>query len=274
MPFPTVTGTWGAEQWHPILLEALAQEAVLLRSGVNRIEGVGRVIHVPRLLVAPEADWVGELDPLPSDAGDADTLDLTPHKLGNIITLSRESIEDATGDHLNRIGRAMVRGVAIRLDAKAFSADAATATAPAGLLATANRVPSARAASVTITGLVGAVGEIVARGGTPNAIYVSPADLTALRLEALTGSYATLADPTAPGIERVAGATLYPVQFARGTALVADARYITVGVRRDSTVEFSRDWAFDVDGVGARITMRVDYGWTDPAAGYAIIPSA
>ena len=71
---------------------------------------------------------------MPSDAGNADTLALVPRKIGNVVTLSNESIEDASVNELDSVGAAMVRGVATKVDARAFSTSAATAIAPAGLL--------------------------------------------------------------------------------------------------------------------------------------------
>lgn len=90
-------------------------------SGATRVIANGRTIHVPRLLVAPDADWTAELAELPSDAGDADTLELTPRKIGNVVALSTESIEDAPLNELDAVGRAMVRGVATKVDSRFFS---------------------------------------------------------------------------------------------------------------------------------------------------------
>jgi HK97 family phage major capsid protein len=75
---------------------------VLLASGASRVVADGRSVRVPRLLVDPDADWVAELTELPSDAGDTDALELVPKKIGNAITVSTESIEDA--DHEGQAG--------------------------------------------------------------------------------------------------------------------------------------------------------------------------
>ena len=129
------------------------------------------------MLVNPDADWVAELAELPSNAGDADTLEPTPEKIGNVIQLSRESIEDSAVAELDAVGRAMVRGVAIKVDARFFSPAAATATAPAGIFAT--TLPSG-GATVDIDGLIGAVG-VRAAGGLADAIFISPSGLTTIR---------------------------------------------------------------------------------------------
>jgi len=269
---PGLTAQWGVEEWAPVLIEALAAEAVLLRAGANRITTTGRAVHVPRLLVHPRADWTEELRALPSDEGEADTLDLAPFKLGNVVTLSNESIADSSVGELDRVGAAMVRGVAVSLDSTAFSAARAAANrSPAGLLD--YELPNGEVERVTISAVVRAAGSIVGAGGVPNAVIVSPEDLTSLRLEALTGAYATLADPTAPGIERIAGAALYPTPaFRAGTALIADMRYVAVAVRRDATAEFSPDAGFGSDATLARVVMRVDYAPSDVSALYLLRP--
>jgi HK97 family phage major capsid protein len=264
MPSPGLTATWGQQDWATTLIEALQTEAVLLASGASRIVGAGRVIHVPRLLVDPDADWVAELAELPSNAGDADTLDLTPKKIGNVFNLSTESVEDSPVGQLDAVGRAMVRGVARKVDARAFSNAAATATAPAGLLS--HTYPGTAATAPDINGILTAVGEIAGEGGVANAVYMNSGDITAAQIAAVAGGY-PISDPTAPGINRIGGATLYPVPgMAAGTALVGDARYIAVAVRRDASAEFSEHAAWTKDGVSARVTMRVDWAPSDPAA--------
>ena len=60
---------------------------------------------------------------------------------------------------------------------------------------------------------------------------------------------------------------LYPVPgIAAGCALVADAGYIAVAIRRDARAEFAEDAAWTVDGVSARVTMRLDWAPSDPGA--------
>ena len=107
MPAPVVTSVWGQESWSSQLIEALTLESVVLQAGANRIVGDGRTIHVPRVLVDPDADWVAELTELPSDAGDADEVVLEPKKIGNVVELSRESVEDSPVDQLDAVARVL-----------------------------------------------------------------------------------------------------------------------------------------------------------------------
>lgn len=270
MPSPGLTATWGQEQWSSTLIEALSLESAILRAGATRVVSDGRVVHVPRLLVNPDADWVAELTELPSDSGDADTLALVPRKIGNVVNLSNEPIEDASVNELDGVGQAMVRGVATKVDARAFSTSAATAIAPAGLLS--GTMPGGGTSVDTDTILDG-IGAIGGHGGVADTVFINPADLTALRKERAVpgGQYLLQPDAQAAGAERIGGATLIPTAgLAAGTAVVAEARFIVLAVRKDASVDFSSDAAFTSDATVARVTMRVDWAVSDPNALYVV----
>ena len=161
------------------------------------------MIHVPRLLLDPDADWVAELEELPSNAGDADTLDLTPKKMGNVFNLRKRRGLSATSSTRSA---ARLRGVARKLDASVFNAEAATAESPAGLLSYA--LPASAAAAPDIAGIITAVAEIAAEGGQATAAYMKPADMGAVQVAAVTGG--SLSDPTRPGVRQVGGAVFDP----------------------------------------------------------------
>ena len=81
-----------AEQWAAYVLEHLAAESVLLRSGATRINTEGRQAHVPRLLDDGTVVWVAEGSEIPSDCPEGDTLLLAPQKVANVCSLSNEAI--------------------------------------------------------------------------------------------------------------------------------------------------------------------------------------
>ncbi len=173
---------------------------------------------------------------------------------------------------LDAIGRSLVRGVSKKVDATFFGNAAASATTPAGIRnAAAFSVPNA-SGTVTVAGILDAIGVVNAAGGNPDVVWVASADLTAIRKAVVAGGYA-ISDPTAPGVERVGGCLLVGTNaLSAGTALVAQSNYISFAVRRDAEVSFSEHSAFGVDGVSARVTMRVDWAPSDPAALYIIKP--
>jgi len=246
------------------VLEHLSRESVLLRSGARRVNVIGRVAHLPRVLSDGAVSWVEELAEIPSSAPNADELVLTPKKLANVVTVSNEAAGDSTVGVLDAVGAAMTRAVALALDAAALASTAATAARPAGIRSLA--LP-AQTGGITVDNLVRAIGTVAAAGGTATAAYLAPGDLTTLRLAKDTSGRPLLQpDLQANGAERIAGAILYPTPaLTAGTALVADAAQVVVGIRNDATVDFSSDVKFTSDAVVARVVTRVDFGVNDIA---------
>jgi HK97 family phage major capsid protein len=282
MAIEPFTNTWGQEEWTKSLLEALIRESALLNSPVTTIHTDAKVVHVPRLSVHPTADWTAELEELPSDAGTEDVLALVPRKIGNVILLSRESIEDASIDVLNSLGVGMARGLSHALDTTAFGVGAESATTPAGLLydQTEAKVltPDGEPTGVTIDSILDGVGKIEGYGGVANAVFLNAADATGIRkAKSENGAYLALpggsltGDISAPGVESIGGARFYVSPgIAAKTAIVADARFLQVAIRRDLSVDFSPQAAFAQDAVVARVTARLDWAVGDRNAIYYI----
>ena len=93
----------------------------------------------------------------------------------------------------------------------------------------------------------------------PDTVFANPADITAIRkLKSTQGVY--LLAPDGASVEgspatRVGGCQLLPTNgLAAGHALVCEARYVQVAIRRDAAVDFSGDAAFTNDAVVARVT--------------------
>jgi HK97 family phage major capsid protein len=266
MPALGLTATWGAQDWASYVLEHLSAQSVLLRAGARVVPVGGRIAHIPRVLTDGTATWTAEGTEIDSSAPTGDTLDLTPKKLANVVSLSRESVEDSPIGELDAVGIALTRSIATAIDVKAFSADAATALAPAGLRSVATDLPTAITA-ITIDAIITAVGVVEAVGAIANAIFINPTDLTALRLvKTATGSNQPVLQPDlqAGGAERLAGAILYSTPgLPAGVALVGDAAQIVVGIRRAIEVAFSSDALFTADSIAARVTARADWGVND-----------
>ncbi len=263
MPALGINATWGAEEWATYVLEHLAVESALLRGGARFIPITGRQAHVPRTLTDGTAAWVPEGTEIPSSAPTGDELVLTPKKAANVVVLSRESVEDAPINELDAVGQALTRSVATALDLVAFSANAGTATTPAGLLSLA--LPAQTGGVANLDSYIRAQGTIQAIGGLPTVVYVNPTDLTALRLlKDSTGRGLLEPDAQALGAQRAGGSLFIPTAaLAAGTALVADPGQIVVGVRRDVEVAFSTDARFTADSIAARVTARLDLGVGD-----------
>ena len=66
----------------------------VLRAGANRVVVKGRSGHYPRVLINPDADWVAELTELPSDAGDADVIELGHERLRELTLPQLQRLVD------------------------------------------------------------------------------------------------------------------------------------------------------------------------------------
>src|SRR5687767_2369658 len=148
MPSPGVAATWGADDYAAFVLEHLATESVVAASGVRPIPISGKQAFVPRLNNDGDAEWTAEGAEINSNAPDADTIQLIPKALKNVVSLSNESIGDTPVAVLDRIGTALTRAVASRLDRTLFDATVASAVRPAGLRSTAYTLPGAAAATI------------------------------------------------------------------------------------------------------------------------------
>lgn len=266
MPALGLNATLGATEWSAFILERLQTESALLRAGARYIPISGRQAVVPRLLDDGSAAWVDELEEIPSDAPEADVITLIPKKLGNVVTLSNESIADAPVSELDAVGNALARSVAVAIDARVFSAAAATSKAPAGLLPS----MTAAVAPISFDAITRAVGAVESVGGVATALFIHPTDLTELRLvKTGSGSNAPVLQPdlAAAGAEQINGARIIPTPaLPAGTAVVGDARQLVIGVRQDVAVAFSPHARFSADAVVARVTARAAWAVNDGRA--------
>ncbi len=257
-----MNATWGREEWASYVLEHLAAESVLLRAGARIVPVLGRIAHVPRTLTDGTATWTPEGVEIASSAPTGDTLTLTPKKLANVVSLSRESVEDAPVNELDAVGTALTRSIAQAIDARAFGTAAATATEPAGLRSYA--IP-AQTGGVTIDNIIRSVGTVESYGAIANAAFINPTDLTTLRLlKDTAGRPLIQPDLQQAGAEVIAGARIFPTPtLVAGNAIVGDVGQVVVGVRRGIDVAFSGDAKFTADSIAARVTARVDWSIND-----------
>lgn len=271
MPF--TSAELGRHDFAAYVLEHVSEAAVLLASGTRRIDITGAQAHVPRILNDGSATWVAEGQEIPSDAPDANEMVLVPKAVKNVVTLSNESIEDVEADVLESVGDALTRSVARALDLKAFSADAATAITPPGLLDLLSGVGST--GTVDVATIRARIAALMGVGANPNAVYVHSDDYQALDAETdNSGRGLLVPDPTQPGAQMLGGARLYVAPLpAAGTAIIAEAQQIVVGVRKDASVEASPHARFTADSMVVRVVGRFDLDVNDPAGIDVIRPA-
>jgi hypothetical protein len=173
----------------------------------------------------PNAAWVAEGGPAPVLQGTLTATSLAPKKLMALSALTNELAERSAEAAEQIISELLTDSVGRALDAKMFSADAATATAPAGLLngigATAGTAGGGQSAMATdLRALTAAVA--TAGGGGKLVVIASPAQ--AIGIQVLAGSNFTTQLISAPTL-------------AAGTVIVLDAGAFVSGFGADPQID-------------------------------------
>jgi HK97 family phage major capsid protein len=249
----------------------LSAASVLLASGATEVRTTGKAVHVPKFTGDAATNWYDELEEIGEGCPPGVDMVLTPQKVAALCTLSNKTVADSNANVLDSVGQKMVRSVALAADKAMFNGTGGKQ--PVGILNITPALPSSVGA-VDYAGIVTAAGIVRAAGGTPDAAYVNPADLTTLQL-ATDANDRPLIGTTEGGMAAtVAGLTLWPTPAVpAATAVVAQADQIVVAVREDASVAVSDQFAFNADGTVVRVVARVDVGVNDPD-GLCVIKAA
>lgn len=167
------------------------------------VDLTGGTVNLPRITSDfPNAAWVAEGGPAPVFRGTLAAISLTPRKLMALSALTGELADYSAGVAEQVISDMLEDSAAKALDTKLLSTDAATATAPAGILngisATAGASGGGQGAMVTdisaLTAIVAAAG-----GGAGLVFLASPPQAVTLQL--LAGgnfNFPVIVAPTLP----------------------------------------------------------------------------
>jgi hypothetical protein len=260
------------EEWAAYVLDNLSAASVLLASGATEIRTTAKAVHAPRFTGQASTAWYGELDPIAEGAPPGDELVLTPKKVATLATFSNEVVADSNANVLDSVGQKMVRSVALEADRAMFAGTGGDQ--PTGILNITPALPS-HIGAVDYAGIVTASGLVRAAGGTPNVVYLNPADYTTLQLATGQDNRPLITGETMAGAPPViAGLLVFPTPAVPGAvAVVAQADQIVAAVREDASVAVSDQSAFDQDGTQVRVVARVDVGVNDPD-GLCVISAA
>lgn len=199
-------------------------------------------------------NWTGELGALPDvDPGD-DAVVVAPHKLGGKLLLSNEAINDTEMNLTREVARLIAESMAAKADRDfLYGVDGGTPNpaAPTGVVAGLDVVekPTLRSA------VVNASAEILAAGGTPDVVLLSPA-LWAVeqdRREA-TSAGSGIVDDLGVKLDVKVCPALKP-----GDGLVFDRAGAFAVTRKDFKIEASSetDEAWSRDGFSLRVIARL-----------------
>ncbi len=191
--------------------------------------GVGTV-SLPRLATSyPLPAWVAEGEPIPAQRGDFGSVILTPGKMAALAGLTQE-LRDLSAESAEAIITELMEDAAARqLDASVFSATAASAVRPAGILNGVTAIPATAGGGVhaMATDVGNLVGAIHAAGGGMNVVLVA-APQQAVAISLLGGSGFSLPVITAPSL-------------ADGTIIAVESGAFASGFSNAPRVDVARD---------------------------------
>jgi len=206
-------------------------------------------------------DWVAELGEIPAvDPGD-DSAAVAVTKLAGLLLLGNEAIGDTELNLTSEVGRLISEGMAAKADVDMLYGPATpNPAAPVGVF---DDLTSVEEASLRAS-VVAAAADIMAAGGTPNIVILSPALWAAemTRREATPTAVGPLFSDLGIPLDVRVAATLKPTD-----ALVLDKSGCFGIIRNDYSIEASSQagTAWTHDGVSLRVKARLAMAIPSPA---------
>jgi HK97 family phage major capsid protein len=237
------------------------------------------VYHVPILTEDATASWVKEGDDLASGTEPTfDELAVTPSKVGDLVLVSNELADDSSPEATEQVGLSIGRGIAARLDEAFFGDHEYTDPRdprPKGLEqlptgGTGVQEVGAGEAFDNLDPFALAIALSQEVGGAITSFVGNPADYRSLMtLKREVGSNEPLLGANAMSAQQrlILGVPLLASRFVEpGTIWAIDKRFATVVLRKQVTLEVSRDYAFNTDRTAVKATMRAGFAFTNPKA--------
>ncbi len=288
LPASTTAPTWAgvfAQQAVGDFISSLAPisaGAKLLNAAPRvSLDGVGTVSFPKRSgPTAAVAHWVEELQPIPVPIFNLNTAVLGPaKKLAAIAVVTREVIEGGNGETV--LETLLREACALALDTKLFSADAATAAAPGGLLnGIAPLVATPGGGDAAAWGDLGKIAAAIAPFTSGLVFIAHPAQASSLSLRrgvAISADaivWPTMGVPagTIIGLDPAALASGYGAEPEIGSSKevvihMEDTTPLAIGsVGTPATVAAPTRSAFQTDTIATRLILRAAWAWRTAGA--------
>jgi HK97 family phage major capsid protein len=271
MPSTTVTGAaiLSPEQISQLVIIPLIETSVAMRA--STVVQVGsHQLRVPRVTADPAAAWVAEGAEIPVTDPTLDELDIVPKKLAGLTVITNELAADTSPAALGIVGDGLVRDLARKCDSAFFGNT--VANGPSGLLSITPTAADAGDAWTNLDAFEFAKSNAEQHNTVADTFVSNPA--TALKIATLkesttAGSNRALlqADPTAPATRVVSGVPLLTSpSIANDIVWALPKARIILALRQGTTVESDRSVFFTSDRTAIRATVRVSWGFVDPAS--------
>ncbi|MBS1693177.1 MAG: phage major capsid protein [Actinobacteria bacterium] len=255
------------EQVDELVVRPLIAQSVATRVG-RVVPITAGSLRLPIVSADPSAAWTAEGAEIAVSDPTLIEVDVVPKKLAGLVVVSNELAADSSPAALGVVGEGLVRDLARKIDA-AFFANTTT-NGPAGLLSIASTTIDAGDTWVNLDWAEQAKTLAELHNVTVDAFVCHPntaLDLASLKDE--TGSNRPLLqpDPTAPAARTVAGVPLLTSPaIAEDIVWSIPRSRVVVAMRSGTSVVPDSSAFFTSDRTAIRATLRVGWGFSDPAA--------
>lgn len=269
----------GAALFTPERIDSLLTNPVLTQSVAARVSTIIRTrsksVSIPQMDTGVTATWVDELQEIPISTPTFKSFTVIPRKVGNLVPVSAESIDDADPDIVALIGTQLVDAMVKGVDAAFLSSvtdEAEAPFAPSGLTSiTPTEVQVGADGFTHFTPFVEVASMAEHRNVPITAWIMSPATRAQILTRESLVATAPFVDPPAASrartVRTIEGGQIIPSDHVPDDVIWAiPASRVLMVVRRDVTLARSDHSLFGRDGVSLRSIMRVGFGFPEPSA--------
>ena len=278
MASTTVTGAaiLTPDQVSALIVLPLIEQSVAMRASTV-VQTGSHSLRCPRVTADPQASFVAEGAEAPITDPTVDQLTITPAKAVGLTVITDELAADSSPSALQVVGDGLLRDL-VRVVDKSFFANT-TPNGPAGLLSITPTAADAGDAWTNLDAFEFAKSNAEQHNTVVETFVANPA--TALKLATLkqfgtAGSNVPLLapDPTAPASRVIAGVPLLTSPtIANDIVWALPKARIVVALRQGATVESDRSVFFTSSRTAIKATIRVSWGFLDPASVTKIAPT-
>ncbi len=248
----------------PMVAESVAAQA----ARVVKIDS--SKYRMPRVTADPSAAWVAEGAEIAASDATLDEVVVTPAKLAGLSIISSELAEDSDPAATSEVGQGLARDIARKLD-DAFFGSVGGGIAPTGLGGLGGTTATdAGDAWADLDAFTTASLNVEARGSRITSWVTNATTAAALfGLRKATASNESLLqpDPTQPARRLIEGAPLLIAPgVANGIVWGIPQDRVALVIRRDASIVADSSAFFTSDRIAVRATMRIGFGFSDPAA--------
>ena len=240
------------------VIDLARNQSVLMRAGARTMQMRTGEVRMMRITKDPEVQWVGEAKKIPMTESAFGLITLRARKMGTLVSLSREMIEDAPNAQ-EIINRQFSAQIALEID-RAGLLGSGKGEEPRGIFAHPDVQETDVSATLDYDVLLDAMQKIEDKNGNPAAAIYSPKSKNTLaKLKSNEGNYLAPPVDITDRINR-----LVTKQIGDDQVTVGDFSQVMFGIRGGIRIESSIHPGFDTDTVHIRAMWRGDIQFALP----------